>query len=66
MTSESTTRWPLPQERAPLATETHRVRGYRLTRSAWVLMGLAFVCGGLVSAAAFSIGWRHQIGRAHV
>jgi Tfp pilus assembly protein FimV len=63
MTSESTTRWPLPQERAPLATETHRVRGYRLTRSAWLLTGLAFVCGGLVSAAAFSIGWRHQAQR---
>jgi Tfp pilus assembly protein FimV len=25
-----------------------------------VLIGLAFLCGGLVSAAAFSIGWRHQ------
>jgi chromosome segregation ATPase len=29
-------------------------------RSAWLLMGLAFVCGGLISAAAFSIGWRNQ------
>jgi hypothetical protein len=28
-----------------------------------VLIGLAFVCGGLVSAAAFSIGWRHQAQR---
>jgi hypothetical protein len=28
-----------------------------------VLTGLAFVCGGLVSAAAFSIGWRHQAQR---
>jgi chromosome segregation ATPase len=63
MTSESTTRWPLLQERTPLATETHRVRGPRLTRSAWLLTGLAFVCGGLVSAAAFSIGWRHQAQR---
>jgi hypothetical protein len=26
-------------------------------------MGLAFLCGGLVSAAAFSIGWRHQAQR---
>jgi len=29
-------------------------------RSAWLLMGLAFICGGLISAAAFSIGWRNQ------
>jgi hypothetical protein len=26
-------------------------------------MGLAFLCGGLVSAAVFSIGWRHQAQR---
>jgi hypothetical protein len=26
-------------------------------------MSLAFLCGGLVSAAAFSIGWRHQAQR---
>ena len=26
-------------------------------------MGLAFLCGGLVSAAGFSIGWRHQAQR---
>ena len=29
----------------------------------WLLAGLAFLCGGLVSAAAFSIGWRHQAQR---
>jgi hypothetical protein len=29
----------------------------------WLLTGLAFLCGGLVSAAAFSIGWRHQAQR---
>jgi cell division protein FtsL len=27
---------------------------------AWVLPLLAFVCGALVSAAVFTIGWRHQ------
>ena len=27
------------------------------------LTGLAFLCGGLVSAAGFSIGWRHQAQR---
>jgi hypothetical protein len=62
MTSDST-RWPLLDERAPFATATPRARARRLPRSAWVLTGLAFVCGGLVSAAAFSIGWRHQAQR---
>jgi hypothetical protein len=62
MTSDST-RWPLLEERAPFATATPRARGRRLQRSAWILTGLAFVCGGLVSAAAFSIGWRHQAQR---
>jgi hypothetical protein len=28
--------------------------------SMWVLPTLAFVCGALVSAAVFTIGWRHQ------
>lgn len=28
--------------------------------SVWVLPALAFVCGALVSAAVFTIGWRHQ------
>ena len=32
-------------------------------RSVWLLTGLAFLCGGLVSAAVFSIGWRHQAQR---
>ena len=61
--STDTTRWPLLEERAPFATATPRARSRRLPRSAWVLTGLAFVCGGLVSAAAFSIGWRHQAQR---
>jgi hypothetical protein len=38
-------------------------RRRRLARSAWLLTALAFLCGGLVSAAAFSIGWRHQAQR---
>jgi hypothetical protein len=29
-------------------------------RSVWLLTGLAFICGGLISAAGFSIGWRNQ------
>lgn len=65
MTSDSTTeaRWPLLEERAPFAQATPRPERRRPQRSAWLLTGLAFLCGGLVSAAAFSIGWRHQAQR---
>jgi hypothetical protein len=62
VTSESPT-WPLLEERAPFATASHGRRSRKLPRSAWVLTALAFLCGGLVSAAAFSIGWRHQAQR---
>jgi hypothetical protein len=62
VTSESGS-WPLLKERAPFATAGHGRRGRRMPRSAWVLTTLAFLCGGLVSAAAFSIGWRHQAQR---
>lgn len=60
MTSESTTRWPLLEERAPFATSPQHAKPRRRVRSSWVLIALAFICGGLVSAAGFSIGWRHQ------
>lgn len=67
MSSDSTTeaRWPLLRERAPFATTPNpgAARRRRLPRSAWLLPSLAFLCGGLVSAAAFSIGWRHQAQR---
>lgn len=62
MTSESGS-WPLLEERARFATASYERRGRRRTRSAWLLTVLAFICGGLVSAAAFSIGWRHQAQR---
>jgi hypothetical protein len=62
MTTE-TRSWPLLNERAPFATATHERRGRRTPRSTLLLTALAFVCGGLVSAAAFSIGWRHQAQR---
>src|SRR5204863_9946137 len=55
--------WPLLEERAPFATADHGRRSRRMPRSAWVLTAVAFLCGGLVSAAAFSIGWRHQAQR---
>ncbi|HEX4324634.1 MAG TPA: hypothetical protein VHZ77_08395 [Gaiellaceae bacterium] len=62
MTSDST-RWPLLEERGPFATASQSRRGRRLPRPMWLLTGLAFLCGGLVSAAVFSIGWRHQAQR---
>ncbi|HEY3577694.1 MAG TPA: hypothetical protein VGK68_06840 [Gaiellaceae bacterium] len=63
MTSESGS-WPLLDERRPFATPGYeRRRSRKLPRSAWLLTALAFLCGGLVSAAAFSIGWRHQAQR---
>ena len=43
-------------------TVMHVPRAARRPRrwSVWVLPTLAFVCGALVSAAVFTIGWRHQ------
>jgi hypothetical protein len=63
MASESTTRWPLLNERLPMAPPTTQAERRRPPRSVWLLTGLAFLCGGLVSAAGFSIGWRHQAQR---
>ncbi len=62
MTSDSKS-WPLLEERAPFATASHSRRTRKPPRSPWLLIGLSFLCGGLVSAAAFSIGWRHQAQR---
>jgi chromosome segregation ATPase len=62
VTSDSTTqaRWPvLNERRAPLPPAARPVRR-KSARSVWLLTGLAFICGGLVSAAVFSIGWRNQ------
>jgi len=42
--------------RVPQAARRARVR----RSSVWVIPVLAFVCGALVSAAVFTIGWRHQ------
>jgi len=61
--SSDSTRWPLLEERAPFATASRSRRSRRQLRAPWLLTGLAFLCGGLVSAAAFSIGWRHQAQR---
>ncbi len=54
--------WPLAEpSRGPVAV-THR-RRRRTPRYVWLLVAAAFLCGGAVSAAAFSIGWKHQAQR---
>lgn len=63
MSSETTTRWPLLDERAQFVSVPAPAKRRRLPRSIWLFTALAFLCGGLVSAAAFSIGWRHQAQR---
>ena len=62
MTSDSTTqaRWPVLNERQTPLPPAARPARRKSTRSVWLLTGLAFICGGLVSAAVFSIGWRNQ------
>ncbi len=62
MASDSTG-WPLLDDRAPVARRAARTRRQHRPRPAWLLAVLAFVCGGLVSAAGFSVGWRHQAQR---
>jgi hypothetical protein len=66
MASDST-EWPVLRERLPAlvrprpsAPATGRPAR---RRSLWLLPALAFLCGGLVSAAVFTIGWRHQAQR---
>ncbi|HLX31350.1 MAG TPA: hypothetical protein VKR79_01150 [Gaiellaceae bacterium] len=53
------TGWPIVDER-PLARMRHPHARRARTRPVWLLTTLAFLCGGLVSAAVFTIGWRHQ------
>lgn len=58
--SGDTTGWPLLHERRQGAPSAPRRTAARSrARPAWPLLVLAFVCGGLVAAAGFSIGWRH-------
>lgn len=61
--SSDSTRWPLLQERAPFATASRGRPARKRQRPLWLFTALAFLCGGLVSAAAFSIGWKHQAQR---
>jgi hypothetical protein len=36
-----------------------------LPRVAWILAISAFLCGGMISAAVFSVGWRHEAQRGN-
>jgi len=56
-----TTGWPLLEERRHGAPSPARPRVSRRTRGrpAWGIVLAAFLCGGLVSAAGFAIGWKH-------
>jgi len=64
MASHSTDTWPRADRveehthvmRRPRPAQARRTRSWRV----WVLTTLAFLCGALVSAAVFTIGWRHQ------
>lgn len=59
-----TTDWPLAERvRNPPARHRRPVARRPLPRATWVLTVLAFACGAMVSAAVFSIGWRHQAQR---
>jgi hypothetical protein len=63
MASSSTTdTWPRAERVEEHTHVMRRPRAARRTRSwqAWGLPTLAFVCGALISAAVFTIGWRHQ------
>lgn len=57
-----TSDWPLSDTiRVPAARAPARRR--RRPNATWAIAAAAFVCGALISAAAFSIGWRHQAQR---
>jgi hypothetical protein len=51
--------WPVAESQRRHASVPHR----RTPRSTWVLVALAFLCGGLLSAAGFSVGWKHEAQR---
>jgi hypothetical protein len=51
--------WAGVDDRTAVMRAPRRARRTRAWH-AWVLPTLAFICGALVSAAVFTIGWRHQ------
>jgi len=52
--------WPLAESQRRTVAAAPRGRTPRVM---WVLVASAFLCGGLLSAAGFSIGWRHEAQR---
>jgi chromosome segregation ATPase len=40
--------------------DTRALKEVGLPRVAWVLTISAFLCGGMISAAIFSVGWKHE------
>lgn len=65
MASDSTG-WPVLEDRGVPLGRVRRAtpaqpKPRRRGRSPWLLASLAFVCGALVSAAVFTVGWRHQV-----
>jgi hypothetical protein len=42
-----------------------RTQTLGLPRVGWVLTIAAFLCGGMISAAVFSIGWKHEAQRGN-
>jgi chromosome segregation ATPase len=54
--------WPIAdQSRRHVAAPLQKRR--RTPRFVWVLTAAAFLCGGLLSAAGFAIGWKHEAQR---
>jgi chromosome segregation ATPase len=54
--------WPLADShRRHVAAPLQKRR--RTPRFVWVLTVAAFLCGGLLSAAGFAIGWKHEAQR---
>lgn len=51
--------WPLAESHRRSVAAPRK----RTPRVMWVLVASAFLCGGLLSAAGFSIGWRHEAQR---
>jgi len=54
-----TSSWPISDTRR-LPAMAARPRRQSFPRVAWVLAIAAFLCGAMVSAAAFSVGWKHE------
>lgn len=54
--------WPISDTRR-LPAVAARPRQQRFPRVAWVLALSAFLCGAMVSAAAFAVGWKHEAQR---